>query len=66
MLRNVLARFQSAILEHPVSVLVLSGTLLVLAVVLGLGVELRTSRSELAPEGEEGIIEPACKFFRPV
>jgi predicted RND superfamily exporter protein len=51
-LRHVLAKFQSAILEHPRAVLVLSGALLVLAVILGLGVEFRTSRSELAPEDD--------------
>ena len=52
MLRHVLAKFQSAILEHPRAVLVLSGALLVLAIILGLGVEFRTSRSELAPEDD--------------
>ena len=49
MLRHLLARIQEAILARPVRVLVASGLLVVLALFLGLGVEFRTSRSDLAP-----------------
>jgi predicted RND superfamily exporter protein len=48
----LLAFVQSAILARPLRVLTFSGLLVVLALVLGSGVELRTSRSELAPEDD--------------
>ena len=48
MLRHPLAKIQSVILAHPGTVLAISGLLVVVAAFLIQGVELRTSRSELA------------------
>ncbi|HXH29155.1 MAG TPA: hypothetical protein VNL37_08940, partial [Candidatus Polarisedimenticolia bacterium] len=49
MLHHLLTTLREAILRRPRRVLVLSALLVVLALLLGTGVELRTSRSELAP-----------------
>ena len=49
MLHNPLVALQSAALIHPKKILVLSTTLVVLGLWMGSGVELRTSRTDLAP-----------------
>ncbi len=52
MLRELIHRLQSFILARPRSVLTGSVALVLVALALGSGVELRTSRSELAPAGD--------------
>jgi len=51
-LRHPHAKFQSVILAHPVKVLVISGLLVVVAIVLVGGVEFHASRSELAAKDD--------------
>jgi len=51
-LRDLLTRLQTAILQNPGRVLTASALLVLLAVALAIGVEFRTSRSELAPPGD--------------
>lgn len=49
MLQRVLNRTLDWILLHPVKVLIAAGLLVVVSLILGYGVEFRTSRSDLAP-----------------
>ncbi len=52
MLHRILARLQEAILIHPGRVLAGSVALTGIALVLGLGVEFRTSRNDLSPQDD--------------
>lgn len=52
MLERLIGRVEAAILEHPRSLLAAAAVLCVIAMWLGSGIELRTSRRDLVPEGD--------------
>ncbi len=52
MIRRVLARAESLVLDYPRPVLIVAAALCAISIWLGAGIELITSREELVPEGD--------------
>lgn len=53
MLRRVLNRVETAVLHHPRALLGVAFVLVAVSLWLGLGIELRTARADLVPEGDK-------------
>lgn len=53
MLRRVLNRVETAVLHHPRALLGVALVLVAVSLWLGLGIELRTARADLVPEGDK-------------